>query len=49
MADLHLLSAMELLKKYQEKSISPVDVINDVFDAIERHDSKVNAFVMIDK
>ena len=49
MKDLHLLSAGELLKKYQEKTISPVDVIKDVFDAIDRHDGKVNAFVMLDK
>lgn len=49
MKDLHLLSAGELLKKYQEKIITPIDVINDVFEAIERHDGKVNAFVMTDK
>ncbi|MDG1438677.1 MAG: amidase [Emcibacteraceae bacterium] len=49
MADLHLLSAGELLKGYENKSISPVDVVKDVFDAIERHDPRVNAFVMIDK
>lgn len=49
MADLHLLSAGELLKQYQNKSISPVDVINDVFDAIERHEPQVNAFVFTDQ
>lgn len=49
MADLHLLSASELLRKYQDKSISPVDVIKDVFDAIDRHNPSVNAFVFTDK
>lgn len=49
MEDLHLLSTGELLKKYQEKVISPVDVIKDVFDAIDRHNGAVNAFVMTDK
>ncbi|MCC3860252.1 amidase [Pseudemcibacter aquimaris] len=49
MADLHLLSAGELLTKYQDKSISPVDVIRDVFDAIDRHEPSVNAFVFTDK
>lgn len=49
MKDLHLLSAGELLKKYQAKEITPLNVIKDVFDAIDRHDEKVNAFVMTDK
>ena len=49
MKDLHLLSAGELLKQYQDQTISPVDVIRDVFAAIDRHDGAVNAFVMTDK
>jgi aspartyl-tRNA(Asn)/glutamyl-tRNA(Gln) amidotransferase subunit A len=49
MKDLHLLSAGELLKKYQAKEITPLDVIKDIFDAIDRHDEKVNAFVLTDK
>lgn len=49
MKDLNLLSAGELLKHYQDQTISPVDVIRDVFATIGRHDGAVNAFVMTDK
>lgn len=49
MTKINLLSATDLLKRYADKSLSPVRVIKEVFDCIDRHDCSVNAFVMLDK
>lgn len=46
--DLAYLSASELLERYREKSLSPVEVTQAVLDRIERHDGAVNAFVLTD-
>jgi aspartyl-tRNA(Asn)/glutamyl-tRNA(Gln) amidotransferase subunit A len=46
--DLAYLSASELLQRYREKSLSPVEVTQAVLDRIERHDGAVNAFVLSD-
>lgn len=49
MTKINLLSATDLLKKYADNSLSPVTVLKEVYDAIDRHDGSVNAFVMLDR
>lgn len=49
MTKINLLSATELLEKYADGSLSPVEVTKEVFATISRHNDAVNAFVMVDE
>ena len=44
-----LMSATELLRRYRDGSLSPVEATRAALAAIERHDKTVNAFVMVDE
>lgn len=46
--DLAYLSASELLTRYRDKSLSPVEVTQAALDRIEECDGAVNAFVLTD-
>jgi aspartyl-tRNA(Asn)/glutamyl-tRNA(Gln) amidotransferase subunit A len=46
--DLAFLSATELVKRYRDKSLSPVEVIDTVLARLERFEGAVNAFVLYD-
>ena len=48
-ADLTLMTAGELLASYREKSLSPLEVTEAVLAAIDRVDSKLNAYVLVDR
>ncbi len=47
--DLIYASALDLLKWYREKSISPVEVTEAVLSQIEKHNKSLNAFVLVDE
>lgn len=47
-SDPALMSATELLRRYREKSLSPVEVTQACFARIERHDPTLNAFCVKD-
>ncbi len=47
--DLIFASALDLLKWYREKSISPVEVTKAVLSQIEKHNHALNAFVLVDE
>jgi aspartyl-tRNA(Asn)/glutamyl-tRNA(Gln) amidotransferase subunit A len=47
-SELTRLSATELVAAYRRKDISPVEVTRAVLDGIERFDSDVNAFCVVD-
>lgn len=49
MSKINLLSAVEMLEKYKDRSLSPVEVLKASFDAYHRHNDAVNAFVLIDE
>ncbi len=49
MTKINMLSATELLKKYADGSLSPVEVTKEVLATISRHNDTVNAFVMVDE
>ncbi len=40
--------AVELVEAYRSKTLSPVEVTQAALDAIDRYDSAVNAFVLVD-
>lgn len=42
-------SALDLLKWYREKAISPVEVTRAVLDQISKYDGALNAFVLVDE
>jgi aspartyl-tRNA(Asn)/glutamyl-tRNA(Gln) amidotransferase subunit A len=42
-------SALDLLKWYREKAISPVEVTRAVLDQINKYDGALNAFVLVDE
>jgi aspartyl-tRNA(Asn)/glutamyl-tRNA(Gln) amidotransferase subunit A len=46
--DIAFLPATELVKRYRDKSLSPVEVIDIVLARLERFESAVNAFVLYD-
>ncbi len=46
--DIAFLPATELLKRYRDKSLSPVEVIETVLARLERFEGAVNAFVLYD-
>ncbi|HEX5319088.1 MAG TPA: amidase [Stellaceae bacterium] len=46
--DIAFLSATELVKRYRDKSLSPVSVIETVLSRLERFEGAVNAFVLYD-
>jgi aspartyl-tRNA(Asn)/glutamyl-tRNA(Gln) amidotransferase subunit A len=48
-ADLTLMTAGELLASYRDKSLSPLEVTEAVLAAIDRVDSKLNAYVLVDR
>ena len=45
--DLCYLSASELLRRYGEKSLSPVDVTQATLARIERYDGAINAYCLV--
>jgi aspartyl-tRNA(Asn)/glutamyl-tRNA(Gln) amidotransferase subunit A len=49
MADISQLSAVELLRLYRRRDISPVEVARDAFQRIERFEPQINAFVLLDR
>ena len=46
--DVAFLSAVELVAHYGAKTLSPVDVTRAILDRIQRLDSRVNAFALLD-
>src|SRR5882724_831895 len=49
MPDINSLTAVELLRLYRRRELSPVDVTRDQLDRIETFQSIINAFVIIDR
>ncbi|MBD2019878.1 amidase [Leptolyngbya sp. FACHB-36] len=47
-SDIAYLSAVELVARYRDRSLSPVDVARFLLDRIAEHDPKLNAFRLID-
>ena len=47
--DITLLPASELLRLYQDKALSPVEVTQAVLNRISELDSKLNAFCLVDE
>jgi aspartyl-tRNA(Asn)/glutamyl-tRNA(Gln) amidotransferase subunit A len=47
--DIAYLTAEELLARYRDKSLSPVEATQAALDRIEKHDGAVNAFVLVDR
>ena len=41
--DLHYISAVEAIKKFKEKSLSPVELINSIIERSEKINPKINA------
>ncbi len=48
MDDLSLLCAADLIRLYQQKQVSPVDLVTAVLGRIESHNSELNAFCLVD-
>jgi aspartyl-tRNA(Asn)/glutamyl-tRNA(Gln) amidotransferase subunit A len=48
MSDIAFLPATELLKLYREREVSPVEATEAALHQIERYDSRVNAYVLVD-
>jgi len=49
MPDIASLTAHELLRLYRKRELSPVEVTRDQFDRIEKTESQVNAFIILDR
>ena len=49
MSALHWLSAVELVRAYRARSLSPLDVTRALLDRIAAHDEAINAFCFIDR
>ena len=49
MTDVSQLNAADLLRLYRRRELSPVAVVRDALDRVERFESRVNAFVLVDK
>src|SRR5882724_3836069 len=49
MPDINSLTAVELLRLYRRRELSPVDVTRDQLDRIEKFQPIINAFVIIDR
>ena len=49
MTDISQFTGAELLRLYQRKELSPVEVVREVLGRIERFEPQVNAFVLVDK
>jgi len=47
--DIALLTAAELVKRFREGTLSPVEATEAALAAIEKHDPELNAFVMVDR
>ncbi len=48
-SNIALLSASELIQRYRDKSLSPVEVVSATLQQIENLDSALNAFCLVDK
>lgn len=48
MTDLHWLTAAEIGAAYRTRSLSPVELVTALLARIERHDSRINAFIHVD-
>ncbi len=49
MPALHWLSAVDLVRAYRAKTLSPIDVTRALLDRIATHDGEINAFCLIDR
>ena len=47
--DLAFMSATDLLENYRKGSVSPVEALEACLDQIELHNSKLNAFTLVDR
>jgi len=47
--DIALLTATELVKRFREGTLSPVEAAEAALTAIEKHDPELNAFVLVDR
>ena len=47
-SELALMSAQEMLQHYREGTLSPVETTRAALDAIDRHNERLNAFVLVD-
>ena len=41
--ELHYISAVEAIKKFKDKSLSPVELINSIIERSEKINPKINA------
>ena len=48
MDDVALLSAMEMVARFQDRSLSPVEVTKAALERIDRHDGTFNAYCLVD-
>ena len=46
--DIGQMNAVELLARYRDKSLSPVEVVEDALLRIERYNPAVNAYCHVD-
>jgi aspartyl-tRNA(Asn)/glutamyl-tRNA(Gln) amidotransferase subunit A len=49
MSDIHALTASELIRRYRRRELSPVEVVRDALDRIERFNPVINAFLLVDR
>lgn len=49
MPDIKSLTAAELLRLYRKRELSPVDVMRDQLDRIEKFQPAINAFIIVDR
>ena len=47
--DISQLSGSDLLRLYRRRDVSPVEVVRDALDRIDRFETAINAFVAVDK
>ena len=47
--DLHYISAVEAIKKFKDKSLSPVELVNSIIERSEKINPKINAHNFIYK
>ncbi len=48
MSDIFRLSASEIIAGYAARTLSPVDVLRDALERIERFEPAINAFTIVD-
>jgi len=49
MSEFQTLSAGELVRRYRRRTLSPVEVVRDALDRIDRFNPVINAFILVDR